>query len=60
MLQQVKAVTKKRYQLKQSDSDRQLSDVSAHLSEDVLVIEEPLQIWLNYYDPSATIICAKA
>ena len=51
MSQQVKAVTKKRYQLKQSNSDGQLIDVSAHLSEDVLVLEEPLQIWLSYYDP---------
>lgn len=51
MSQQVKAVTKKGYQLKQSNSDSQLINVSAHLSEDVLVLEEPLQIWLSYYDP---------
>ena len=51
MSQQVKAVTKKRYQLKQSDCGSQLVDVGAYLCEDVVVLEEPLQIWLNYYDP---------
>lgn len=57
MVQPIKAINKKVYQLNHVDElkvvegKRKSLYVSTCLSEDILVVEEPLQIWLNYYDP---------